>query len=76
MLMVTISPSLRQYPLTPPFDVLIEHDANVHQDESTHDEAKELRSVSGAQFESNVGRRGMPQSRIFRLTDNLIYNSC
>ena len=75
MLTVTISQRLRQHPLTPSFDVLIKHDANVRQDESTHDEAKELRCVSGAQFEPNMGWRGMLQSRIFRLTDNLIYSS-
>ena len=67
------NPRSRQHPLTPSFDVLIEHDADICQDEPTNNEAEELRCVSGAQFESDMYWRGMPQSWIFHLTDDLIY---
>ena len=67
------NPRSRQYPLTPSFDVLIEHDADICQDEPTDNEAKEFRCVSGAQLESDMDWRGMPQSWIFHLTDDLIY---
>ena len=61
-----------QDPLAPSLDVFIQHDANVRQDKSTHNEAKELRCVSGAQFEPHMGWRGMLQSWIFHLADDLI----
>ena len=66
-------PRSRQHPLTPPFDVLIKHDADICQDEPADNEAKKLRCVSGAQFESDMDWRGMPQSWIFHLTNDLIY---
>ena len=54
------NPRSRQHPLTPSFDVLIEHDADICQDKPTDNEAKEFRCVSGAQFESDMDWRGMP----------------
>lgn len=62
-----------KHPLTSSLDEFIKQYSNITKHEATYVEAKEFRSVSGTEFETNLGFIRMPQTRIFDLSGYLIY---
>ena len=61
-----------QNPFRPPLDEFIEHHAHVTEHKPADIKPEELGRMSHAQLEADVRLRGMPQSRIFHLTGDLI----
>lgn len=65
--------SLNQHPLATSLDELVEHQAHITQCEPANVKAKELSSMSCAEFQANMGFRRMFESRVLNLLSNLFW---
>ena len=61
-----------KYPFRAPLDVLVDQQAHIGKQEATNEEAKELCGVAGTEFESNVSRGRVLETRILDLAGNLV----
>jgi hypothetical protein len=66
--------SLSERPLRASLDELVHQQAQVGQDEATHEEREELCRVTDAELEADMRLRRVLEARIFDLASNLIYN--
>ena len=66
--------SLSERPFRASLDELVHQQAQVGQDEATHEEREELCRVTDAQLEADVRLRRVLEARIFDLASDLICN--
>ena len=64
--------ALSERPLRASLDELVHQQAQVGQDEATHEEREELCRVTDAELEADVRLRRVLEARIFDLASNLI----
>lgn len=65
---------LSERPLRASFDELVHQQAQVSQNEATHEEREELCRMTNAQLEADVRLRRVLEARIFDLASDLICN--
>lgn len=63
---------LTHHPLAAPLDELVQHHADIRERKATHEKAKELGSMFGAEFQANMRLGGKFEAWVLRLSCDLV----